>query len=43
METVEAVVQWLEGAAGDNADDNLNGRRRDTGRAQGLLGWEKAF
>ena len=23
METVEAVVQWIEGVAGDDADDDL--------------------
>ena len=23
VETVDAVVRWLEGAAGDDADDNL--------------------
>lgn len=37
VETVEAMVQWIEGMAGDDVDDDLNGTRRDTGGEQGSV------
>lgn len=43
METIEAVGQWVEGMAGDDADDNLMVEGGTLVEHKGLEGWEKAF